>query len=159
MQEQKKSQKGAALRSGGGESGFSVAQAEITDPDAAADRSAKLARQFIFDNQLHFVRDDYQNTGLLGLGQFAAEHWNPAMLDEIGLELRRYQFENFIKEVYLDSDTKIGLISGASFDDPATSIITNDQMAQTRALFNRIAGSRRLLCHSVVSPGRDGWRE
>ena len=136
---------------------FSVAQAEITDPDAAADRSAKLAGQFVFDNQLHFVRDDYQNTGLLGLGQFAAEHWNPAMLDDIGLELRRYQFENFIKEVYLDSDTKVGLISGASFDDPTTAIITNDQMAQTRELFNRIAGSRRLLCHSVVSPGRDGW--
>ena len=136
---------------------FSVARAEITDADAAADRSAKLANQFIFDNQLHFVRDDYQNDGLLGLGQFAAEHWNPAMLDEIGLEMRRYHFENFIKEVYLDSDTKIGLISGASFDDPEMAIITNDQMAQTRALFNRVAGSRRLLCHSVVSPGRDGW--
>lgn len=136
---------------------FSVARAEMTDPDAAADRSAKLARQFIFDNQLHFVRDDYENAGLLGLGRFAAEHWNPAMLDDIGLEMRRYQFENFIKEVYLDSDTKVGLISGASFDDPNMSIITNDQMAQTRALFNRFAGSRRLLCHSVVSPGRDGW--
>jgi predicted TIM-barrel fold metal-dependent hydrolase len=136
---------------------FSVAQAEVTDPDAAADRSAKLSRQFIFDNQLHFVRDDYRNDGLLGLGQFAAEHWNPAMLDDIGLEMRRYQFENFIKEVYLDSDTKVGLISGASFDDPDMAIITNDQMARTRALFNRIAGSRRLLCHSVVSPGRDGW--
>ena len=136
---------------------FSVARAEVADPDAAAERSGKLAAQFIFDNQLHFVRDDYQNTGLLGLGQFAAEHWNPAMLDEIGLEMRRYQFENFIKEVYLDSDTKIGLISGASFDDPKSAIITNDQMAQTRELFNRVAGSRRLLCHSVVSPGREGW--
>lgn len=136
---------------------FSVARAEITDPDSATDRSEKLAKQFIFDNQLHFVRDDYQNTGLLGLGQFAAEHWNPAMLDEIGLEMRRYQFENFIKEVYLDSDTKIGLISGASADDPETAIITNDQMAESRALVNRIAGSRRLLCHSVVSPGKDGW--
>ncbi len=136
---------------------FSVAQAEVTDPEAAAERSAKLAGQFIFDNQLHFVRDDYKNDGLLGLGQFASEHWNPSMLDDIGLTMRRYQFENFIKEVYLDSDTKIGLISGASFDDPTTSIITNDQMAQTRALVNRVAGSRRLLCHSVVSPGREGW--
>ena len=138
---------------------FSVAQAEVAESGAAADRAAALAGQFIFDNQLHFVRDDYQNPGLLGLGQFAAEHWNPAMLDEVGLELRRYQFENFLKEVFLDSDTKVGLLSGASFDDPDMWILTNDQMARTRELFNRIAGSRRLLCHAVISPGVDGWMD
>ena len=138
---------------------FSVARAEVADPDAAADRAAKLAGQFIFDNQLHFVRDDYENTGLLGLGQFASEHWNPSMLDDIGIEMRRYKFENFIKEVYLDSDTKVGLLSAASFDDPDMWILNNDQMAETRALFNRIAGSRRLLCHAVISPGQDGWMD
>jgi len=136
---------------------FSVAHAEVADADAAAERAAALAQQFVFDNQLHFVRDDYENEGLLGLGQFASEHWNPAMLDEVGLELYRYKFENFIKEVYLDSDTKVGLLSGASFDDPNMWILSNDQMAKTRELVNRVAGSRRLLCHSVISPGQDGW--
>ena len=138
---------------------FAVSEAEAAEPDAAAERAATLAGQFIFDNQLHFVREDYQNAGLLGLGQFAAEHWNPSMLDEVGLELRRYQFENFLKEVFLDSDTKVGLLSGASFDDPDMSILTNDQMARTRELVNRIAGSRRLLCHAVISPGKDGWMD
>ena len=79
------------------------------------------------------------------------------MLDDVGLEMYRYKFENFVKEVYLDSDTKVGLISGASFDDPDTWILTNDQMAKTRELVNGVAGSRRLLCHSVISPGQDGW--
>ena len=138
---------------------FSVAKAEAAEPDMAADRAASLARQFIFDNQLHFVRDDFEDPTLLGLGQFASEHWNPTMLDEVGLEIRRYQFENFMKEVYLDSDTKVGLLSGASFDDPDMWILTNDQMAATRELVNRIAGSRRLLCHSVISPGTDGWMD
>jgi len=136
---------------------FSVAQAEVTEPDAAAERAATLAGQFVFDNQLHFVRDDYANESLLGLGQYASAHWNPAMLDEVGLELYRYKFENFIKEVYLDSDTKVGLLSGASFDDPDMWILTNDQMDKTRELVNRVAGSRRLLCHSVITPGQDGW--
>ena len=138
---------------------FSVAHAEMRDPDVAAERAARLAGQFIFDNQLHFVRDDYENDGLLGLGQYASNNWNPAMLDEVGLEMYRYKFENFIKEVYLDSDTKVGLISGASFDDPNSWILSNDQMARTRELVNRTAGSRRLLCHSVISPGQDGWME
>ena len=91
---------------------FSVAHAEVTDASAAAERASALAKQFVFDNQLHFVHDDYENDGLLGLGQFASEHWNPSMLDEVGLDLYRYKFENFIKEVYLDSDTKVGFIDG-----------------------------------------------
>ncbi len=53
---------------------FSVAQAEVTEPDAAAERAATLARQFVFDNQLHFVRDDYANKIWLGLGQYASTH-------------------------------------------------------------------------------------
>lgn len=138
---------------------FSAAHAEVTDADAAAERAAALARQFVFDNQLHFVRDDYDNEALLGLGDFASNHWNPSMLDEVGLEMYRYKFENFIKEVYLDSDTKVGLLSGASFDDPDMWILSNDQMAKTRELVNGVAGSRRLLCHSVISPGQDGWLE
>jgi len=136
---------------------FSVAHAEVTDASAAAERAAALAKQVVFDNQLHFVHDDYENDGLLGLGQFASEHWNPSMLDEVGLDLYRYKFENFIKEVYLDSDTKVGLLSGASFDDPDSWILSNDQMAKTRELVNRVADSRRLLCHSVITPGQDGW--
>jgi predicted TIM-barrel fold metal-dependent hydrolase len=136
-----------------------VAHAEVENLEMADQRAAQLAGQFIFDNQLHFVRDDYSNAALLGLGQYAVDHWNPKMLDDVGLEMYRYKFENFVKEVYLDSDTKVGLISGASFDDPDTWILTNDQMAKTRELVNGVAGSRRLLCHSVISPGQDGWMD
>ena len=32
--------------------------------------------------------------------------------------LDRFKFENFVKEIYLDSDTTVGLLSGAPFDDP-----------------------------------------
>jgi uncharacterized protein len=36
---------------------FSVDRAEAAQPDAAAARSASLSHQFVFDDQLHFVRD------------------------------------------------------------------------------------------------------
>ena len=138
---------------------FDVSEIEATDPDAAAERASSLSSQSIFDDQLHFVRDDFSYQALLGLGVFASKHWNPAMVKDLGIELRRYKFENFLKEVFLDSDTKAGLLSGAPFDDPASWLLTNDQITQARDLINRVAGSRRLLSHAIFTPGQDGWME
>ena len=111
---------------------FEVGEAEAAELDAAAERAASLAGQFVFDDQVHFVRDDYTHPPPLDLGRFAAEHWNPSMLEELGLEHRRFKFENFLKEVFLDSDTKVALLSGAPFDDPSAWLLTNDQMAGAR---------------------------
>ncbi|HMC64168.1 MAG TPA: amidohydrolase family protein, partial [Gemmataceae bacterium] len=101
----------------------------------------------------------YKHPTILDLGKFAAKHWNPKMLKDQGIELGRYKFENFLKEIFLDSDTKVGLLSGAPFDDPKMWLLSNDQMARTRELINRIAGSRRLLCHAIFTPGTDGWMD
>ena len=76
---------------------FQVQEAEAADPAAATERAERLADQFIFDDQVHFVRDNYKFEGLLDLGRFAAKYWNPAMLKELG----RYKFDNFIKEFFL----------------------------------------------------------
>ena len=138
---------------------FSVAEAEAADLEVSAERTRVLSDQFVFDVQVHFVRDDYDDPGLLDLGRFASQHWNPAMLEEMGVELARYKFENFLREVFLDSDTKVALLSGAPFDDPGAWLLSNDQMARTRELINRVAGSQRLLCHAVFTPGQEGWLE
>jgi predicted TIM-barrel fold metal-dependent hydrolase len=138
---------------------FVIDRAEAAEPAAAAERSNSLAGQFILDDQVHFVRDDYQGERMLRLGKYASEHWNPAMLKDVGLTLARYKFDNFVKEIYLDSDTKIGLLSGAPFDDPALCFLSNDQIARGRKVVNAIAGSRRLLSHSLITPGQPGWME
>ena len=138
---------------------FDVTPAEAAQPEAAAARAAATANQFVFDDQVHFVREDFREEGLLELGKYAAQHWNPAMLKDIGLELSRYRFENFLKEVYLDSDTKVALLSGAPFDDPKWWLLSNDQIARARAAVNKVAGSRRLLAHSVFTPGQPNWME
>src|ERR1700730_4524480 len=39
---------------------FAVNRAEAADPAAAAERANSLAGQFIFDDQVHFVRDDFR---------------------------------------------------------------------------------------------------
>ncbi len=134
---------------------FTVDAAEAADPGAAARRRAASAGDFVLDAQLHFVRDDFAWPGILALGEWA-KRWNPVLAAE-GVTMHRYKFENFVKEVFLDSDTRIGILSAAPADDPANSILSNDQMAQARTVVNGLAGTRRLLCHSVIRPGQPGW--
>ena len=123
--------------------------------DASAERTSSLAGQFIFDAQTHFVHDGYKKKEILGLAGFAKEHWNPALVDVDQLSI--YKFENYVRQVFLNSDTSIALLSGAPFDDKDWDFLTNDAIRDAVALINKVAGSRRMLGHAVVTPGQDGW--
>jgi uncharacterized protein len=136
---------------------FDVGRAEAQTPGVADARAGALAGQFIFDDQTHFVRDDFKQEGLLDLAKYAKQHWNPALAGEN--TLARYKFENYVKEIFVDSDTKVALLSGAPFDDQSWDLLTNDQIAMARAAINKISGSRRLLAHAVFTPKRQGWMD
>ena len=139
---------------------FNVSAAEAAQPDPAAERANNLAGQFILDDQVHFVRDDYKVEDILGLAKYAGAHWNPSIMkDALGVSPDRYKFENFLKEVYLDSDTKVALLSGAPFDNPAAWFLSNDQIKLANQTVNSLAGSKRLLFHSLFAPGQPGWME
>src|SRR5262249_29157321 len=111
---------------------FEIDRAEAAEPGAAAERANSLAGPFFFGDQVHVVRDDYKGERILRRAKYASEHWNRGMLKDAGLTPERYKFDNFVKEIYLDSDTKIGLLSGAPFDDPALWFLSNDQIAHAR---------------------------
>jgi hypothetical protein len=136
---------------------FDVSPAEAQAPGVADQRASALAGQFIIDDQTHFVRDDFKQEGLLDLAKYAKKNWNPNLVGEN--TLARYKFENYLKEIYLDSDAKVALLSGAPFDDPTWDLLSNDQIAMARAAINKVAGSRRLLAHSVFTPKRAGWMD
>jgi len=138
---------------------WNVSEAEAADTDVADARAKALKKQFIFDDQTHFVRDDFDKEGLLGLGKYASEHWNPDMLKDIPLVLQRYKFQNYLKEIYLDSDTKVALLSGAPFDDETWWLLSNDAIMDARNAINRVAGSRRMFGHFVFTPGTPGWMD
>jgi len=138
---------------------WDVSEAEAADIDIADARAKAVKGQFIFDDQTHFVRDDFDKEGLLGLGKYASEHWNPDMLKDIPLVLQRYKLQNYLKEIYLDSDTKVALLSGAPFDDPTWWLLSNDQIIHAREAINKVAGSRRMFAHTVITPGQAGWMD
>ena len=136
---------------------FEVSRAEAATPGVADRRAQALGGQFIVDAQTHFVRDDFKQEGLLDLAKYAKQNWNPALWGEN--TLARYKFENYVKEIFVDSDTKVALLSGAPFDDPSWNLLTNDQIAAARTTINRFTGSRRLLAHAVFTPKKEGWME
>jgi hypothetical protein len=126
---------------------FDVSRAEAATPGVADMRAQALSSQFIVDCQTHFVRDDFKQEGLLDLAKYAKTNWNPKLWGESKLE--RYKFENYVKEIFVDSDTKVALLSGAPFDDPSWDLLSNDQIVAARMSINRSPCSRR--------SGRAGW--
>jgi predicted TIM-barrel fold metal-dependent hydrolase len=136
---------------------FRVAPSELEEPDAAETARRALDRQLVFDMQLRFAHDDYGFDGLLGLRQMAKSR-DPALADA-QTDFADLKFDNFAKEVFLDSQTDIGLLSGAPAEESDDWFSSNRRLAQAKAIVNAAAQSRRLLCHSVFTPGRPGWLE
>ena len=139
---------------------FDVSTAEAAEPAAAAERAQALASQYIVDVQTHFMRDDFKGEFMMGIMNYAAENYNPAMkTGPGGMSLDALKFDNYVKYIWLDSDTKVALLSGAPFDDPAAWFLSNDQMKAAEQAVNKVAGSKRMLFHSLVTPKQPGWME
>jgi predicted TIM-barrel fold metal-dependent hydrolase len=137
---------------------FDVAHAEAFDADALKERSAALAGQFVFDGHLHFVHDAYPDPRIAGL-RFAAKQMGASGLPDRQPTVEDMKFENFAKEVYMDSDTAMGIVSSATSDHPELIFLTNKQIADSVRRFNALAGSKRLYGHAVFRPGFPGWME
>lgn len=138
---------------------FDVEAAEAFEPAAFQERSPR--GQFIFDIQTHHVAAPAEGPitalqpnplALLELRRRAAR-WNPA-LRKARPRVEDLYLENFIKEVFLDSDTTVAVLSGIPSATDATNILPPDRMAETRAIVNTLAASRRLLAHGLVAPNK-----
>src|SRR5262245_34443238 len=138
---------------------YRVSPAEASDRQLAAERAKSLQDQFVMDCHTHFLRDDTRITGFLLQRQAVGKAgWNPA-LEGKEQTIDDLKFANYYKEIFLDSDTKVALISGAPSDIPQDWFLTNEMKAEARARVNREAGSRRMLSHAIFTPGQPGWLE
>jgi predicted TIM-barrel fold metal-dependent hydrolase len=82
--------------------------------------------------------------------------WNKALAEK-EQTIADLKFDNYKKEMYLDSDTKISLISSAPSDVEQDWFLTNEQMAEARKKINDEARSRRVFAHCIFTPGQPGW--
>jgi hypothetical protein len=138
---------------------FDVSEAEAGDMEMSDYRAAQLSNQFIFDDQTHFVRDDFKQEGLLGLTKWAVGAKVNPDINSAPMTLSRYKMENYLKEIFLDSDTKISLLSGAPFDDPSWWLLSNDAIQNACRAVNKMAGSTRMLGHAIITPKYPNWMD
>src|SRR6188768_918916 len=136
---------------------FSVSKAEAATPAMAQERAGALKDQFIMDMHTHFLRDDTRIMGFVEMRKAVGKAgWNKELGDR-EQTIEDLKFNNYKKEMFLDSDTKISLISSAPSEIPQDWFLTNQQMADARARVNKEAGARRLFAHCIFTPGRPGW--
>ncbi|MBV9784401.1 MAG: amidohydrolase family protein [Acidisphaera sp.] len=138
---------------------FAVSEAEAATPELADERAGALKPQTVFDAHTHFLRDDTHLTGFLAMRQAVGKAgWNPGLTGH-EQTIDDLKFANYFKEIYLDSDTKVALLTNAPSDIPDDWFLTNEMVFATRAKVNRFAGSKRMLAHYTIVPGQPGWLE
>jgi predicted TIM-barrel fold metal-dependent hydrolase len=138
---------------------FGVEDAEAADMEMSEYRAAQLKDQFIFDDQTHFVRDDFEQEGLLGLAKWAVGTEVNPNIEDVPMTLGRFKMENYLKEIFLDSDTKVSLLSGAPFDDPSWWLLSNDAIQNACRAVNKLANGTRMLGHAVITPKYPNWMD
>jgi predicted TIM-barrel fold metal-dependent hydrolase len=140
---------------------WDVQPAEAADPAAFKERSGDPF--FIFDVQLHYVGAGYdpQNEeaarrgavskgALLGLRR-GSRRLNPKLASDRGT-MADLAWANMVKEVFLDSETDIGLISTPPGPYPQEAVVPPKEMTHIRDEINRVTRSRRMLAHGLITP-------
>jgi predicted TIM-barrel fold metal-dependent hydrolase len=139
---------------------FGVSRAEAAEPERAAERAAALSGQFIMDMHTHFLHDRTRLAGFVRSREAVGRAgWNPALAGK-PQTLEDLKYANYVKEVFLDSDTKVALVSGSASHDPLDWFLSNEEKRDARARINATAGgTRRALSHLIFTPGVPGALE
>jgi len=172
---------------------FTVTENELFEPAAHAE-AAPPKDLFVFDDQLHMVRGSRPSPAELraiAQGPSSAPKvkanpfnsreqkdergetwsvWNPALVG-LPIDPGYAHITQFIKDVYLDSQVTIGLLSNVTASmvqvegEPSRppknaeeaqrgEILTAAQTAAARNFINQISGSTRMLCHGLLYVGK-----
>lgn len=130
---------------------FDVDEAELFEPRASDEKFPK--KQFIFDIHTHHVaaKKIIQSPPLLRYRDAGAAWGNET------LKGREHKWEdlylaNYIKEMFLDSDTVMAVITGLPAKTDAENVLPPAEMIETRAEINGLAKSRRIISHGLFSP-------
>jgi predicted TIM-barrel fold metal-dependent hydrolase len=140
---------------------FDVQPVEAVEKAAAQERGGPPF--FIFDVQVHYVGGAYDPSNeeasrkgavskqaLLGLRK-RAQAMNPKLTADKGT-MADLSWETFVKEVFLDSETAIGLISTPPGPYPQQAVVPPKEMTHIRDEINRVTQSRRMLAHGLITP-------
>jgi predicted TIM-barrel fold metal-dependent hydrolase len=132
---------------------FAVQAAEAVEPGAA---EANRVDYFVFDVQTHHVAPGRAAYGdkvtPLDLRRLGAS-LNPALAGREPVAEDLY-LENYIKEVFLDSETDVACISSIPAATEEAAVLSASDMVRSRDWINRIAKSPRMVSHGLMAPDK-----
>ncbi len=138
---------------------YDAPRAEAASLDKAAQRAQALQGEFVMDVHTHFLRDDTRLEGFARARQAVGQAgWNPGLVGK-PQTLEDLKYPNWFKEIFLDSDTKVALVSGSGSEDPRDWFLTNKMKFDARERVNAAAGTKRCLSHAIFMPGVPGWMD
>lgn len=128
---------------------FDVAEEAALDAAAAVETFSSGVP--IIDVQTHWIAqrptlDDFQNTVVRSFQALKPDWWTG--MDD----LVAYNIAEYLRCVFVESETALAIISCAPGNAEGEMFLRNDEMAGMRELFDRTAGTGRLLNHTVVRP-------
>lgn len=130
---------------------FDVDPSEVMESGASAEKWPKP--WFIFDIQTHHVAAGrvIEMPPLLRYRDFGGVMGNEA------LKGKQHSWDdlylaNYVKEIFLDSDTVVAVITGLPSRTESQNVLPAADMVETRAQVNGLAKSKRLIAHGLFSP-------
>jgi hypothetical protein len=135
---------------------FAVPDEAALDADAALE--ALGGREFIFDVQGHYVNPDgaWRKAAEAGRAPFRLFPNECIAAEKDDLKaLRCLGPEEFVKDVFLDSDTDMMVLSFVP-STRANEPLTIEEADATRRIVDAMEGDRRLMLHGRVNPNQAG---
>ncbi|HYE36681.1 amidohydrolase family protein [Methylocaldum sp.] len=130
---------------------YEIAPEAVYEPELA--EAALGGKEFIFDIQGHHVNPNGQWRRPTNRWTYSLRFFPQADCGDGAIEC--FSAEHFIREVFLDSDTTMAVLSAvpaAPGDDP----LSTEEAAATRATVDAMQDSHRLLIHGLVRPNLPG---
>src|SRR6201998_1963737 len=91
-------------------------------------RAGALSKQLIIDGHTHFLRDDTRLTGFIKAREAVGKAgWNKEIGDK-EQTIDDLKYANYVKEIYMDSDTKVALLSNSPSEVPEDWFIPQEQV-------------------------------
>jgi hypothetical protein len=127
---------------------------EVPEPAASDDEAAEEAFRSdgpVIDVQTHWIENkpglaDFQKYLLKMYRHQAPDWW--AGLDG----MTAYNLAEYLRCIFVESETAVAVLSSTPGNSDGDMFITNAEMVGIRELFDRMAGTGRLLSHTVVRP-------
>jgi predicted TIM-barrel fold metal-dependent hydrolase len=134
---------------------FQVEAEELFEPAVVEEKKLKT---FIFDIQTHHVAMPEQAphadqdflSAVVNMRNRARE-MNPALKDRTA-HIEDTYIENYIKEVFLDSETDVVALSALPGSSEETDVLTPEVIFKSKSWINQLTSSPRVISHGYFSP-------